>query len=86
MKLYFTEEDGRDNQAATDQTGENRSYTPLALNTGDSDSNSSNSLSVAGSRDSTVIAMSDNDQAESEELSDTESEDEWGDGNQVTRV
>ena len=40
-----------------------------------------------GNRDSIAAALSDNDQIDSsEELSDTESEDEWGDTGQVTRV
>ena len=74
MKLYFTteEEGGENHQNLTDST----------------DAGAVTTLStVPGSRDSIAAALSDNDQIDSsEELSDTESEDEWGDGAQVTRV
>ena len=74
MKLYFTteEEGGVNHQNLTQPT----------------DSGGVSGLStVPGSRDSMAAALSDNDQIDSsEELSDTESEDEWGDGTQVTRV
>ena len=72
MKLYFTTEDqGGENHQNLTQSTNNSAVSGLNINT----------------RDSIAAALSDNDQIDSsEELSDTESEDEWGDAGQVTRV
>ena len=72
LKLYFTtEEQGGENHQNLTQSTDNSAVSGLGIT----------------SRDSIAAALSDNDQIDSsEELSDTESEDEWGDAGQVTRV
>ena len=69
LKLYFTTEDqGGENHQNLTQSTSNSAVSGLSIST----------------RDSIAAALSDNDQIDSsEELSDTESEDEWG---EVTHV